>query len=163
MREQPLKIVVDTCVWVDSYCAWHTGSAAARDVLRAAHRGGAQLFYPVHSAKDVLYVLAHEFRRNAAAEGESLDASASSAIGHTALACMRSMGEGATAVGADVSDLWFANKYLKVHGDFEDNLVLAACQRIGADYLVSNDAKLLAHANLAAKTPAQMTALLELE
>lgn len=40
-----------------------------------------------------------------------------------------------------------------LHRDYEDNLVLAACKRAQVDYLVTNDRKLLEHADLAAKTP----------
>ena len=72
------------------------------------------------------------------------------------------MTENATAVGADASDLWLADKYLALHRDYEDNLVLAACKRAAADYLVTNDRKLLEHADIAAKTPRQMMPILAL-
>ena len=79
-----------------------------------------------------------------------------------ALAFVRNMTENATAVGADASDLWLADKYLALHRDYEDNLVLAACKRAQVDYLVTNDRKLLEHADLAAKTPRQMMPILAL-
>jgi len=41
-------------------------------------------------------------------------------------------------------------------------LVLAACKRAAADYLVTNDRKLLEHADIAAKTPRQMMPILVL-
>ncbi len=40
------------------------------------------------------------------------------------------------------------------------NLIVAACMRMKADYLVTNDEKLLRHAPVAAVTPAKMVQLL---
>ena len=149
-----LKIMVDANVWVDSFCVDHAESLAARAFIGQATETGALLFFPVHIAKDVLYVVQHELKRSVLASG--------GAIGDAALAFVRNMTENATAVGADASDLWLADKYLALHRDYEDNLVLAACKRAQVDYLVTNDRKLLEHADLAAKTPRQMMPILAL-
>ena len=74
---------------------------------------------------------------------------------------MDTLRDGATAVGADESDAWLACKYRKINWDLEDNMVLAAAKRAGADYLVTNDRVLISKANVAALRPADMTALLE--
>lgn len=112
--------------------------------------------------KDVLYVVQHELKRSVLASGGALDEASARAIGDAALAFVRNMTENATAVGADASDLWLADKYLALHRDYEDNLVLAACKRAQVDYLVTNDRKLLEHADLAAKTPHRMMPILAL-
>lgn len=109
-----------------------------------------------------LYVVQHELKRSVLASGGALDEASARAIGDAALAFVRNMTENATAVGADASDLWLADKYLTLHRDYEDNLVLAACKRAQVDYLVTNDHKLLEHADLAAKTPRQMMSILAL-
>ncbi|RHB15001.1 PIN domain-containing protein [Collinsella sp. AM41-2BH] len=158
----PLKIMVDANVWVDSFCADHAESLAARALIGQATEAGALLFFPVHIAKDVLYVVQHELKRSVLASGGALGEASARAIGDAALAFVRNMTENATAVGADASDLWLADKYLALHRDYEDNLVLAACKRAQVDYLVTNDRKLLEHANLAAKTPRQMMPILAL-
>lgn len=163
MREGPLRIVVDTNVWVDSYCEEHVGSAAAKRFLIAAQEAHAELLYPVHIAKDVVFVLSQEARRVFTARFGSLSESMALAIRESAWACMRNMNELATPVGADMSDIWLADKYLRIHPDFEDNLVLAACRRMKANYLVTNDAQLIAHADVVAKTPDQMLQLLALD
>ena len=49
----------------------------------------------------------------------------------------------------------------QIHRDFEDDLILAAMERSGADYLVTNDKRLRTHAPVAAITPADMLTLLE--
>ena len=158
----PLKIMVDANVWVDSFCVDHAESLAARAFIGQAAETGALLFFPVHIAKDVLYVVQHELKRSVLASGAALDEASARAIGDAALAFVRNMTENATAVGADASDLWLADKYLALHRDYEDNLVLAACKRAQVDYLVTNDRKLLEHADLAAKTPRQMMPILAL-
>ncbi|MBT9761343.1 type II toxin-antitoxin system VapC family toxin [Collinsella aerofaciens] len=162
MSGAPLKIMVDANVWVDSFCADHAESLAARAFIGQAAESGAALLFPVHIAKDVLYVVQHEFKRRVLVEKGSVDEASAQAIGEAALAFVRNMTENATAVGADASDLWLADKYLTLHRDYEDNLVLAACKRAQVDYLVTNDRKLLEHADLAAKTPRQMMPILAL-
>ncbi len=59
-------------------------------------------------------------------------------------------------------DLYVPGRPLRdQHAEIEDNLIVAACMRIKADYLVTNDEKLLRHAPVAAVTPRQMVRLLE--
>ena len=73
------------------------------------------------------------------------------------------MQELGTAVGSSTSDLWFASRMRDEHAEIEDDLIVAACRRIGADYLVTNDRALMAHASVATVTPAMMTRLLEVQ
>lgn len=154
--------MVDTNVWVDSYCGWHPGWDDARKLIQLAPKRHVALLFPVHCAKDVLYITANELKRKTIREKGSLDEHTARAARVTALACMRNMSRVATPIGADASDLWLADKYLRLHEDFGDDLVLAACKRAGADYLVTTDKGLLQHADIAAKTPAQMVQILEL-
>lgn len=163
MSDTPLRIVVDTNVWIDSYCPEHIGSPAARHVLAAATAHGAQLFYPVHAAKDIAFVIRHEHLRAARRECGEIDEATARAIRELSWACLRAINEIATAVGADGSDLWLADKYLRIHPDLEDNLVIAACHRIKANYLVTSNQQLIAHADVTAKTPEQMLELLALD
>lgn len=128
--------MVDANVWVDSFCAEHTESLAACAFIGQATETGALLFFPVHIAKDVLHVVQHELKRSVLAGGGALDEASVRAIGDAALAFVRNVTENATAVGADASGLWLADKYLALHRDYEDNLVLAACKR--ADRLLGD-------------------------
>lgn len=97
--------MVDTNVWVDSFCVDHAESLAARAFIGQATETGALLFFPVHIAKDVLYVVQHELKRRVLAEKGSVDEASAQAIGEEALAFVRNMTENATAVGADASAL----------------------------------------------------------
>lgn len=161
MSETPISIMVDTNVWVDSFCQWHMRTDSALRLFRAARKQKAELLYPAHCLKDILYLLTHEYKRKALEEEGHLSESMSTAIKQSGIAAIRAIMEYHTAVGSDGSDLWLADKYLPIHSDFEDNLVLAACRRAKVDYLVTNDKRLIKHANVLAKTPDDMADLLE--
>lgn len=71
----------------------------------------------------------------------------------TAWACVDHMAALATAVPCDHTDVWLAGKQRRLHGDYEDDLVIAAAMRSGADLLVTYDEELRDHATVAAATP----------
>lgn len=75
------------------------------------------------------------------------------AVAEIAWGMVNHLREEAVAVGADQADMWLACKYRSVHEDFEDNLVIAAAQRSGAAYLVTNDERLVKHASVPALGP----------
>lgn len=162
MSNRPVRLMIDTNVWIDNYCGWHKDSASCKRLLAMACAKGYELYYPVHVLKDVLYMTGLEYKRQARQHNGSLTEADAMGAQEVALGCMRNLMELATPVGADGSDIWLANKYLPVHHDFEDNLVLAACKRVKADYLVTNDLKLIQNADVLAKTPAQMIELIKL-
>lgn len=60
-----------------------------------------------------------------------------------------------------MSDFYYAEKFRPLHEDLEDNLILAGCNRARASYLVTTDKRLLRHADILAKTPSEMLALLK--
>ncbi|PWL79909.1 MAG: hypothetical protein DBY20_01410 [Coriobacteriia bacterium] len=61
----------------------------------------------------------------------------------------------------DVRQVWLARKLKHTNLDFEDCLVLAACQLANVRYLVTNDNKLKDKAPLAALSPSDMLSYLE--
>ena len=77
--------------------------------------------------------------------------------------CLANLRAIATAVGADESDLWLAERYLRVHHDVEDCLVMAAVTRSKADWLVTSDQTLIRHAPVPALCPADLLALVGAE
>lgn len=154
-----LRILVDTNVWIDAFLGHRSGHDAAMAFLAAAQMASAQLVYPVGALQDVFAILVMELKRKTREVGE-IDETAMNVIRRVAWSCVDTLREGATAVGADESDAWLACKYRKLNWDLEDNMVLAAAKRAEVDYLVTSDRVLLAKANVAAMTPAGMTALL---
>ena len=163
MSGRAARLMIDANVWVDNYCGWHSASSACQYMFTVARLSDEiEMYYPVHVIKDVQYMVGLEYKQQAKIHEGALTESSALAAKKTALACIRNMNELAYAVGADGSDVWLADKYLSIHPDFEDNLVLAACKRIKADYLVTNDRALIRNADVLAKTPAQMLELMGL-
>ena len=120
------------------------------------------LLYPVHIIPDVFYLAFIDIKR--LLRGQGSDELVVQAARTTAWEYVNSMREIATAVAADNSDVWLASKWESLHGDIEDNLVLAAAKRAQADYVVTSDRQLLSHAALAgvaAVSPEDMRAVLQ--
>ena len=157
--DRPIAIV-DTNVWLDNYLGSRPHSRASREFIVSALECGVQLAYPVHAVKDVFYLLQLNLKRKARENGDLSEGDAA-AITAAAWSCVQNMREMATAVGADESDVWQACKYRQLTGDLEDNLVIAAAQRAQADFLVTNDKKLIHKAPVPAFMPEDASAYLE--
>lgn len=153
-------LFVDTCVWLDLYLPGRSGSRAAQELVRYALDRDISLAYASHSALDV-YAKAGICAKRLFRESGSLTDEQACAAKTFAWDCATQMRGMATPVPADVSDFYYAEKYRPLHGDLEDDLVLAGCARVRANYLVTTDKRLLRHADVAAKTPAEMLALLQ--
>ncbi len=159
MSAQPI-LFVDTCVWLDLYLLDRPGKRAAQALVRHALDHDIPLVYASHSALDV-YAKAGICAKRLFREGGTLTDGQAHAARTFAWDCATQMREVATPVPADVSDFYYAEKYRPLHGDLEDDLVLAGCSRAKASYLVTTDKRLLRHADISAKTPPEMLALLE--
>ena len=118
------------------------------------------LLYAASSVKDVYYLLEEREKRRVRASGAEVTAAIAAAVNEYAWGCVLSMGEMATVVPVDQSDLWIATKFRTVHGDFEDDLVLAAMERSQADFLVTSDETLLRKSPVAALSPHDLLALM---
>lgn len=153
-------LFVDTCVWLDLYLPGRSGSHAAQELVRYALDHDIPLVYASHSALDV-YAKADICAKRLFREGGDLTDEQVRTARSFAWDCATQMRELATPVPADVSDFYYAEKCRPLHGDLEDDLVLAGCSRARANYLVTTDKRLLRHADVAAKTPAEMLALMQ--
>lgn len=152
------KLLLDTNVWLDFFDVTRPGNAVATAFIERMLERGHMLLYALGSAKDTYYVLEGAAKRTLRAMYGGLSPEGSRAAEGFAWDCICTLRSFATCVGADESDLWLAEKSHIVHRDFEDDLVIAAAQRSGADVLVTSDAALLAHAPVAAMTPADALA-----
>lgn len=155
----PSRVLLDTNVWLDAFDGTRPRFREANELIDVCEQKGIDLLYAVGSAKDVYYLVGASLKRQARTSGEELTEGQASAISAYATACVANMGEIATAVGADATDVWLARKYQRIHADFEDCLVLAAAQRSKADYLVTSDEALLRHAPVAALSLGDFLAL----
>lgn len=158
MSERAKRILLDTNIWLDNYIDSRPGSAAARDVLAHARACNIQLLYAVTTIRDVFYLVASNFKRALRDEGIPIGEAEATVARQLGWSCIENMRALACAVGADESDVWLASKYRSLHGDFEDDLILAAAQRASVDALVTNDVRLIQKAPLTAMTPADWLA-----
>lgn len=153
-------LFVDTCVWLDLYLLDRPGRRAAQALIRYALDHDIPLAYASHSALDVYakagICVKRFFRENGALTEEQAKAAKTFAWD-----CATQMREVATPVPADVSDFYYAERFRPLHSDLGDDLILAGCSRAKASYLVTTDKRLLRHADISAKTPSEMLALLE--
>lgn len=145
------SLLLDTNIWLDYFLGGREGGFLARKLVVQAESHGVTLLYAAPETKDIFYLLASELKRQARAErGGTLPESEALAAQEAAWSCLESLDKAAAAVGCDISDIWIARKHRSVHQDYEDNLILAAVLRSGANMLVTSDQALLAHAPAAA-------------
>ena len=158
---QQLALLLDTNVWLDYYLPWRSGYAAAQRLIVGTFEQNQTLAYAVPSIKDVFYMSAAEQKRAERAATGALSDSGARAATAAAWGCVNNMQEIATAIPLDHTDVWMASKQRALHGDFEDDLVIAAAMRGKVDYLVTNDDALLRHCSVAALSASDMCTVLE--
>ena len=141
----PLKLLLDTNVWLDHFLDRSARHDLARSVVVEAARRDVTLLCAVHSLKDSFFLLNAELKRMERAENGTISTSAAASINEVAWSCMRSMRRLSYIVPADDSDVIEAAIMRANHSDFEDNLIMAAADRAQADHIVTSDATLLTH------------------
>ncbi|MDO4797960.1 MAG: type II toxin-antitoxin system VapC family toxin [Coriobacteriales bacterium] len=159
MTYNPPLLLLDTNVWLDLFLPHRPNRRTVLDLLSAAETHEASLAYPSCAILDVYQKVRSDNKRwiRSSRELTELDALA---IKRMAWDYVNLMRRKATAVPVDTNDVALACSFRDTHDDLEDDLILAACQRAGADYLVTTDAALIAHAPVEAVTPARMLELL---
>lgn len=155
-------IVVDTNVWLDLLLPNRVHARESRAFIAAATQKKYGLAYPVHSLKDIFFLVCSEMKQRARDEKGALSEHDALTAREIAWSCVEYVRNLATAVGADESDAWFACKYRSLNGDLEDNFVLAAAKRANAAFLVTSDETLLRKATVETHTPGDAAALLAL-
>lgn len=158
-----VSMLIDTNVWLDYFLASRPGYEAAFEFFSALTDKEVDLYYAATTAKDVFFIAGSILKSDWRKEHGVLTEANSRAINVMCWAIAASMEEMATPVGVDASDLWLAEKYRSLHGDLEDNLILAAAQRAKADVLVTCDEGLIKHAPLPALTPQDAIAYVDME
>lgn len=161
MSSYPQAILLDTNVWLENYIGERAAATQSQQLVDYCLEHEIALLVSASSLKDVYYNIGRYLKAKARAEGDEVTESLAGAMEHIAWSDVRNLMENATLVPLDTADFFEARRFYEVHRDFEDDLVLAAAVRAGADYLVTSDKKLLAHAPVATLTPADMLTLLE--
>ena len=146
MNDKPLRILFDTNIWLDFYLGSRTYHKDAMALYDAAKTNGADVLCAFVSLKDVYYLIDASLKREARASNGELAEEDAQSIQMLAWECVKNMLVCSTPIGADISDAWHASKLQRIHGDFEDDLIIAAARRSNCDYLVTNDRQLLSNA-----------------
>lgn len=166
MRAKDLLLLVDTNVWLDLFIPSNAGHGDAWDFVRAAAEcedaptRGIRLLYPARIMGDVFYKVRLEAKRWISGASAGTPDQLARACRDHAWDCVADMRELGTAVGMDEADIGIAFGLRALHEDLEDDFVLAAVERSGADYLVTSDAKLARRASAPALSPREMAKLL---
>ncbi len=155
----PPTIFVDTNVWLDYFIPHRLRREDAVLLLETARALDVPLAYASQSILDVYYRVQDECKRWWR-QSSKLTEDVARAIKAQAWDFVNVMQAYGTAVPVDASDVYEACRLRELHNDLEDNLILAACQRAKASFLVTNDKTLLAHATTCAKIPRDMVRLM---
>lgn len=160
MDEARMSLFLDSNVWLDYFVSKRPGHEDAVRLIGKACEKDIALLCTSAVLKDVFYLLGALYKREERALSGSLSHAAAAAVDEAIWGCIRSLSEMATVVGSDAVDVWIALKLRAVHGDFEDDLVIAAAQRAKATYLVTSDERLIRHAPVAVLAPADAYAMI---
>lgn len=155
----PHALLLDTNVWIDNYVGTRAACNNSRALIDTCNQLGIPLLISITSLKDVYYLICLELKHESRNREETV--SNGCAIEEIAWKFVQNAATLATIVPADTSDFHVARYFHELHKDLEDDLILAAMERSGADYLVTNDKKLLLHAPVAAVNPGDMLTLLK--
>lgn len=138
----PLKLMVDTNVWLDYYLDRGPRHDAAGKVIVAAAGERAALYVTDGILKDFFFLFQQTLQEMHRSDGLAIDANLAASIEETTWACLRNIMHLALVVPLGAGEVWEAFALRSRHGDFEDNLVIAAAKRADADYIVTADKKL---------------------
>lgn len=155
-------MVLDTNVWLDSYLDHREGTADARALITFAIENDITLAYAATSTKDVFYIVASEMKYRARKDTGALSEEQARACTALAWGCIENMASVAVAAPVGEPQVWLARHYRSLHNDYEDDLILAAVETSKADYLVTNDQRLMGKSPAPAFTSADMLAYLQL-
>ena len=158
------KVLFDTNVWLDCYLPNRKHGREALELFKrcAQAKDHVDILFPLHALNDVFYQVSREAKAWVRKNTGGLSEAYAQAANGRAWDCIDRMLEVGTPVGADGSDVLLACHLRDLHPDFEDNMVLAAAERVHADFLVTSDKQLIKKATVAALTPTDMLAVLRM-
>ena len=157
------KIVLDTNIIVDYLLGREPGCSDCKDLLLGQAACQHAVYVVSLSLKDAYYLVSMQLKRMERQASGHLDDSMAQAANEVAWACVRSLVDNVLVLPVGRAESLLALTYKPVHGDFEDNLVVASARSANADFVVTNDSSLLRHAPIACLSSTDMLALLREE
>ena len=155
------RIMLDTNVVVDYLLGRKPACDECRKLIVAHAEGRHAVYVSALSLKDAYYLVAMQLKRMERIASGALSEDMANAANEIAWSCVRQLIDCLIVVPTGRGESLHALTFKSVHGDFEDDLIVASALSAKADYLVSNDEKLLKHAPIACLTSADMLALIE--
>ena len=139
----PLRLLVDTNVWLDYFLARTPGHREAAELVGAAAGSEAVALYTSSlSTKDIAYLLERDMKAGARAAGVEVTEQVAAAAREAAWGCVRLVTERSLIVPVGHSEVLQAFALKAAHDDFEDDLLLGSAYRAEVDYVVTYDARL---------------------
>lgn len=144
-------MLVDTNVWLDDCLVYRPNHKQSKEFLLKASSTDLNLVFAPHQTKDVFGLVGKLTKECIKRESGTLTQADASFAKQYAWSYLDYMSAVATPIACDVSDVWLAQKQRKIHGEYEDDLVIAAAMRAGAT-IITNDEKLIKHCPVAVLT-----------
>ena len=153
----PNSVLIDTCVWVAYLMGVQPHCAETTQLFEACAQNDVTLLYAPTTLKDVFCIVPRQARRDALAAGADVTGVSFSPL---AWAAVQKITEIAAAAPQALPECELAWMLRSRHADLGNNLIVAAAETSGADYVVTYDQAFISHYTPACVTPAQLLALL---
>ena len=154
----PKVLLLDPNVWISFFIEFDASHTEAVRLFELATKRHITLAYTASTLKDVFYIVPRRVRAKALSEGHDV---ADVTFAPIAWACIESMTEIAVAVGQSLPECRLVRMLRNEHPDLEDNLIFAAAETSGANFVVTYDRQMLEHFSPSCISPAQAIWLLE--
>lgn len=153
--------MLDTNVLLDYLLGRQPVADQCSRILRCLLHEGTSPIVSSLSLKDCYYLVGRNLKKAIRdKEGTVSDADAL-AVNEVAWACVDTLLRVAEVSNVGKGEVLGAKTLRFLHGDFEDDLILASAQSLSVDLLVSSDQNLLRHAPVACLTPQDACLLLD--
>ena len=142
----PIKILVDTNIWLDYFLtrgAHH--DAVSTFIAKAYEREDIALYIPSLSLKDLACQLASLMKLDARRAGKDITPDIAAAAREVSWDCVRNVLEKALVAPVGRTEVLGAFTYKRIHDDFEDDLVLASLDAAGCQLFMTHDTALRRH------------------
>lgn len=154
---------MDTNVLMNYFLGKEPMATDCRRIIDASAEAPHALYVSSLSMKDLGYLLGMSLKRMERLEKGSVSPASAAAASEISWACLKHVLGFAQIVPVGGNECLDSFTYRPLHDDFEDDLLVAAAIASGADFLVTEDTRLRAHAPIACLSTADMAILLEAE
>lgn len=143
-------VFLDTNVWIDYFEGARSRNRITVELLECCLSDGYKIASASTSIPDLHYILQQDGKREVSKTGGAVSERDAIVAREYADACIDALTRIAFLIPVGYNDIRMASKLMSVHADFEDNVLLAAAERLDPVLFVTNDKDLLKHAPLPA-------------